>query len=351
MAGSKRLEQIQQSVRDLLPLYSQSGADRPDAVLSHAPNADRVIAALKVFLMVMLPGHSHEASEQSRELELFLMAKIEEGSLLLRPELELALPFRWMGESATRGDTVVEEEDAVEVADAALLHFISRLPSVRNMLIDDVRAAYNGDPAALSFAEVKVTYPSIMAVATHRLAHELYKLAIPIVPRIMSEYIHSLTGIDIHPGATIGRGFFIDHGTGVVVGETTHIGDNVKLYQGVTLGAKSFPLDAMGNPIKHVQRHPTVEDGAVVYANATILGGDTVIGAGSVIGGNVFLMQSVLPNSTVTRQAEGLRINQKNRDIEACSSCEKTCPECSDGAVSVSEMVRKGQLGGCDQVH
>lgn len=328
MSSDKRLKMIQQAVQELMPLYSQSGTDRPDAVLSCAPNADRVIEALNIFLMVMLPGHSHEASEQSRDLEPFLTAKIEEGALLLRPELELAIPFRWMGEAATRGDTVVKEEDAAAVAENALQQFISRLPDVRNMLIDDVRAAYNGDPAALSFAEVKVTYPSIMAVATHRLAHELYELEIPIVPRIMSEHIHSLTGIDIHPGATIGRGFFIDHGTGVVVGETTHIGDGVKLYQGVTLGAKSFPLDEFGNPIKHVQRHPTVEDGVVVYANATILGGDTVIGHDSVVGGNVFLMKSVPPNSTVTRPAEGLRINQKKRDIAACAQCEQTCEEC-----------------------
>lgn len=328
MSGDMRLEKIQQAVQALMPLYSQSGKDRPDAVLSCAPNADRVVNALNVFLMVMLPGHSHAASEQSRDLEPFLTARIEEGALLLRPELELAIPFRWMGEAATRGATVVDEEDAVGCAESALMAFVACLPDVRNRLIDDVRAAYNGDPAALSFAEVKVTYPSIMAVATYRLAHELYKLEIPIVPRIMSEYIHSLTGIDIHPGATIGRGFFIDHGTGVVIGETTHIGNGVKLYQGVTLGAKSFPLDEVGNPIKHVQRHPTVEDGAVVYANATILGGDTVIGARSVIGGNVFLMESVPPGSTVTRQAESLRITQKDRDISICAQCGKTCEEC-----------------------
>jgi serine O-acetyltransferase len=328
MGKDKRLEQIHQVVKDLMPLYSQSGTDRPDAVLSHSPNTDRVIEALNVFLTVMLPGHSHAASEQSRDLHPFLITKIEEGARLLRPELELALPFRWMGEAATRGTSIPEEENAADVAETTLIEFIKLLPAIRDMLIDDVRAAYNGDPAALSFAEVKVTYPSIMAVATHRLAHELYKLNIPIVPRMMSEHIHSLTGIDIHPGATIGRGFFIDHGTGVVIGETTHIGNNVKLYQGVTLGAKSFPLDEFGNPIKHVQRHPTVEDGAVVYANATILGGDTVIGRDSVIGGNVFLMQSVPPESTVTRQSEGLRINQKKRDIATCAQCVKACDKC-----------------------
>jgi serine O-acetyltransferase len=185
------------------------------------------------------------------------------------------------------------------------------------MLIEDVRAAYNGDPAALSFAEVKLAYPGVMAVAAHRLAHELYRLEVPIMPRIMSEHIHGMTGIDIHPGAQIGHGFFIDHGTGVVIGETCRIGNHVKLYQGVTLGAKSFPLDEAGNPIKHIQRHPTVSSGVVIYANATILGGDTVIGENSTIGGNVFLMQSVPPDSVVTRTADGLSIKTRTRDPQA----------------------------------
>lgn len=327
MPKKTRDTQIKQIVQDLMPLYSQSGSDRPDAILSHAPNLDRVIEALNIFLGIMLPGHTHEATLQSQNLEPFLLSQIEKGASLLHEEIKLAIPFRWMGEAAINSGNT-EKADADELADAAIEQFISQLTHVRDMLIDDIRAAYTGDPAALSFAEVKVTYPSIMAVATHRLAHELYKTDVPIVPRIMSEHIHSLTGVDIHPGATIGRGFFIDHGTGVVIGETTHIGNNVKLYQGVTLGAKSFPLDEFGNPIKHVQRHPTVEDEAVVYANATILGGDTVIGRNSTVGGNVFLMRSVLPNSTVTRQAEGLRINQKKRDIATCSQCEKSCSSC-----------------------
>ena len=152
----------------------------------------------------------------------------------------------------------------------------------------------------MSFAEVMLAYPGLLAIASHRLDHEFYKLDVPIVPRIMSEWTHTEAGVDIHPGAEIGEGFFIDHATGVVIGETTKIGRQVKLYQGVTLGAKSFPLDESGRPIKHIQRHPTVEDNVVIYANATILGGDTVIGAGSTIGGNVFLMESVPAGSFVT---------------------------------------------------
>jgi serine O-acetyltransferase len=159
--------------------------------------------------------------------------------------------------------------------------FFSALPNVRTLLVEDVRAAYEGDPAALTYAEIKLAYPGLVAITSHRLAHELYRLNVPIIPRIMSEWTHAQTGVDIHAGATIGHGFFIDHATGVVIGETAEIGNGVKLYQGVTLGAKSFPLDAHGNPIKHIKRHPTVKDNVVIYANATILGGDTIIGKGS----------------------------------------------------------------------
>jgi serine O-acetyltransferase len=152
------------------------------------------------------------------------------------------------------------------------------------------------------------SYPCITAIVTHRLAHELYRLDVPIVPRIMSEVAHAETGIDIHPGAQIGRSFFIDHGTGVVIGETSAIGDHVKLYQGVTLGAKSFPVDENGFPVKDIKRHPTLEDDVVVYAGATILGGDTVVGKGSVIGANVFVSESVPAGSTVTQRHPELRV-------------------------------------------
>ena len=153
-------------------------------------------------------------------------------------------------------------------------------------------------------------YPCILALTTHRIAHELYRLDVPLIPRIMSEHAHSHVGIDIHPGARIGESFFIDHGTGVVIGETTQIGDNVKLYQGVTLGAKSFPLDEQGRPIKGIKRHPTLEDGVIVYAGASILGGETVVGEGSVIGGNVWLDQSVPPRSKVL--LKGVSVEIKN---------------------------------------
>lgn len=180
-----------------------------------------------------------------------------------------------------------------------LTQFFSRLPTVREILDTDVQAAYEGDPAARCAEEIMLAYPAFEAISIYRLAHELYVLGVPLIPRMMTEHAHKSTGVDIHPGATIGRYFFIDHATGVVVGETCTIGDHVKLYQGVTLGAKSFELDENGNPVKGIKRHPDIGNHVVIYANATILGGNTVIGDHSTIGGNVWLTHSVEPGSTV----------------------------------------------------
>jgi serine O-acetyltransferase len=185
-------------------------------------------------------------------------------------------------------------------AESLTREFLSRLPEVRRILATDVQAAYEGDPAATCPDEAIFCYPGILAMTNHRLAHELHLLRVPLIPRIIAEHAHSITGIDIHPGATIGESFFIDHGTGVVIGETCTIGKRVRLYQGVTLGAKSFPLDKDGNPIKGIKRHPDVEDDVIVYSEATILGPVT-IGRGSVIGGNVWLPHSVAPGSRITQ--------------------------------------------------
>ena len=186
--------------------------------------------------------------------------------------------------------------DPAEVVEA----FLPRLPAIRSQLSEDVEAAYEGDPAAKSYAEIVVSYPSIRAIAIHRIAHELCALRVPILPRMMSEHAHDRTGIDIHPGAHIGRRFFIDHGTGVVIGETTEIGDDVRIYQGVTLGARS---PRHGESLRGVKRHPTIEDDVTIYAGATILGGEVVIGKGSVIGGNVWLTESVPACSRVVAEA------------------------------------------------
>jgi len=296
----------------LSPLYSDAGDDRADSLLGSYPNTTNIIEALKLFIDVMFPGRMAQNSLQPKEMGIFLVRRLSDGWALLRPEIERAVPFRWLGEAA-RVEGAPSPIDARKESDNVMKDFIARLPEVRKLLVEDVKAAYEGDPAALTYAEVQLAYPGLLAITSHRLAHELYKLDVPIVPRIMSEWTHSTTGVDIHPGAQIGHGFFIDHATGVVIGETTHIGNHVKLYQGVTLGAKSFPLDEHGRPIKHIKRHPTVEDHVVIYANATILGGDTVIGKGSTIGGNVFLMESVAPGSFVASKHPELHI-KKSKD-------------------------------------
>jgi serine O-acetyltransferase len=204
------------------------------------------------------------------------------------------------------------ELPAGTTAEALTIRFVERLVELRRMLSLDVEAAYAGDPAAKGFDEIVLAYPAIRALAIHRIAHELYGYGVPLLPRVMSEYAHDRTGIDIHPGAQIGRSFFIDHGTGIVVGETAVIGDRVRLYQGVTIGATSLRDSAS---LRGKKRHPTIEDDVTIYAGATILGGETVIGAGSVIGGNVWLTQSVPPGSRV--MAEPPRHLVKSPDAAA----------------------------------
>lgn len=190
------------------------------------------------------------------------------------------------------------------------IRFLESLPCVREMIASDVQAAFDGDPAAQSLDEIIFCYPGLEAVTVYRLAHELCRLEVPLIPRMMTEWSHMQTGIDIHPGATIGPSFFIDHGTGVVIGETCEIAAHVKLYQGVTLGALSFAKDAEGNLLRGHKRHPTIEEGVVVYSNATILGGDTVVGANSVIGSSVSLTKSVPPNTLVTIEKPSLRFRE-----------------------------------------
>jgi serine O-acetyltransferase len=300
-------QQIEDTATQLVPLYAQEEADLPNRPLWAHPEIEQVIKVLRLLSDVMFPGKHLPEPADFRQ---FFIHQLSGTAEILKEEIEKALPFRWMG-AADLHENRPAIEDIASAAEEIIGRFIETIPGVRTMIIEDVKAAYNGDPAALSYAEVKLAYPGLLAITSHRIAHEFYKLDVPLIPRIMSEYTHSLTGIDIHPGATIGRGFFIDHGTGVVIGETSHIGNNVKLYQGVTLGAKSFPLDEHGRPIKHIQRHPTVEDGVVVYANSTILGGDTVIGSGTTVAGNVFLMKSTPPNSLVARAEGGVVIRTR----------------------------------------
>lgn len=291
----------------LAPLYRHAGADGPECVPEHYPRTSHVVEAFELLIDVMIPGRMTPADTEFRDLVEGLDHRLQKAFRRLRPEIERAIPFRWIGAAAVMDgppDQIDPRTESLRVMEA----FYQRLPAVRKLVIEDIRAAYQGDPAALTYAEVLLAYPGLLAIVSHRLAHELYQLDIPIVPRVMSEWTHARTGVDINPGAQIGHGFFIDHATGVVIGETCQIGNQVKLYQGVTLGAKSFPLDADGKPIKHIKRHPTVEDHVVIYANATILGGDTIIGRNSTIGGNVFITTSVPPNSFVASKHPELHI-------------------------------------------
>jgi serine O-acetyltransferase len=252
----------------------------------------QVIDILKLLRSLILPGIYEKEPVSHARLEKVIRDKMNSAACSLSQVISQLLRRSCTDESLT-------EDGCCEIAEQLTIRIMEGLPDIRRMLSTDIRAAYEGDPAAKSLEEIMLSYPSLEAVSIYRIAHLIYTCDVPVIPRIMTEYAHRNTGIDIHPGATIDESFFIDHGTGVVIGETCTIGKNVKLYQGVTLGAKSFPLDENGNPIKGIKRHPDIEDNVVIYAGATILGGDTHIGHDSVIGGNVWLTQSVPPYSTV----------------------------------------------------
>ena len=245
------------------------------------PSREDTVRVLKEMQSAMFPDYFiiDELQKKSTAERLDL--------LLLSLKRELTAAYSFGGESA-----VVDTESLA-------CDLLCELPAIKEMLIKDVQAIYEGDPAARSPEEVIISYPGFFAISIYRIAHEFYKRGVPYIPRIMTEYAHEKTGIDIHAGATVGEYFFIDHGTGIVIGETTTIGDRVKIYQGVTLGAKSFELDEDGKPVKGIKRHPDIGNNCIIYANATVLGGNTRIGDGSVIGANVWVTRSVEPGSTV----------------------------------------------------
>ena len=255
---------------------------RPVTPDSPAPNRKAVIGIIKDLQALIFPGYYSSEAVRSEGLNgAVLLARVR---VILTDEVKKALAFR--------GDQMD--------ADGAVAAFLERLPAVKALLMKDVTALYEGDPAAKSREEILLCYPGFYAITIYRLAHELYRLNVPLIPRIMTEYAHEKTGIDIHAGATIGEYFFIDHGTGIVVGETTVIGDSVKLYQGVTLGALST---RGGQKLRGKRRHPTIEDNVTIYAGATILGGKTTVGHDSVIGGNVWLTDCVEPFSIVLNKS------------------------------------------------
>ena len=256
------------------------------------PSRTALAALVEELRALLFPGYFGASELNTESLRYHLGARMDRVLHGLSDQIQRGM----MASDPACGDC---GEKSLDLARA----FLARLPEVRRLLATDILAGFEGDPAATSPDEVLFSYPGMLAITNQRLAHELLKLGVPLLPRMITEHAHSLTGIDIHPGAQIGERFFIDHGTGVVIGETCIIGRNVRIYQGVTLGAKSFPLDADGHPVKGVPRHPVVEDDVIIYSNATVLGRIT-IGQGSAIGGNVWLTRSVPPGSIITQAKE-----------------------------------------------
>jgi serine O-acetyltransferase len=269
----------------------------------------------------MYPGYFGRRDLNNENLGAHIAQSVAALAPKIEREMEDCLCYGRERESSQR-ESSQRESSRSDIGDCAprarelTQVFLRRLPEIRKLLLRDVQAAFDGDPAATNLDEVILAYPGLLAVSVYRIAHALYDLGVPMMARIMTEWAHSRTGCDIHPGANIGAAFFIDHATGVVIGETTDIGEGVKLYQGVTLGALSFPRDATGQIIRGKKRHPTVESGSTLYANATVLGGQTVVGADSVIGGSVFLTRSVPPRSRVSLKEPELRVATRDGAAE-----------------------------------
>jgi serine O-acetyltransferase len=274
----------------------------------YLPNRDAIIQSIDKLRQCLFVGYFGTQGLTSENLPYRIGELINELKETLFEQVRYCLRYgRQIPGTASEGpDCENCDRQAAEIVSA----FFNRLPAVREMLASDVQAAFDSDPAAQSTDETIFCYPGLFAIAVQRLAHEFYNLKVPLLPRIMTEHAHSLTGIDIHPGAELGKSFFIDHGTGVVIGETTKIGANVKLYQGVTLGAIS---PAFGQMLRDQKRHPTIEDNVTIYSNSTILGGETVIGRNTTIGGNVFVTQSVPEYNVVSAEAPKLRYRQRGK--------------------------------------
>jgi serine O-acetyltransferase len=277
----------------------------------YLPSRERIAEILQGVLDLMYPGYFGHRDLDHENLAAQTSQSLAELAPKIEREVEHCLCYGRERE-AGRSDFGECGSRAHELTEI----FLRRLPEIRSLLVRDVQAAFDGDPAATNLDEVILAYPGVLAVSVYRIAHALYDLGVPMMARIMTEWAHSKTGCDIHPGAKIGAGFFIDHATGVVIGETTDIGEGVKLYQGVTLGALSLPKDASGHIIRGRKRHPTVENGATLYANATVLGGQTVVGAESVIGGSVFLTRSIPPRSRVSLKEPDLRVASREGAAE-----------------------------------
>jgi len=300
----KKRDQVRQITRDVLDTFGILQPKLEHLAATPLPDKESIIKILDDLLEVVYPGYFGRKYVEKTNIEYHIGDLID--SIYARLTLEI---YRSVRPECDRKTDICDH--CHEIAEEQALVLLRKMPDLRRRLSEDVQAAHDGDPAAKSIDEVIFSYPAIFAITIFRIAHELHVQTIPLLPRMMTERAHTITGIDIHPGAKIGSGFFIDHGTGVVIGETTDIGNRVKLYQGVTLGALSFAMDEEGRMIRGKKRHPTIEDDVVIYAGATILGGNTVIGRGSVIGGNVWLTRSVPPYTRVIISEPELVIDQK----------------------------------------
>ena len=293
------METVTQLTNQLIASYARlGGINHLDG--KNLPSKRAVMDITCDLLRLLFPGFFDEHLIHSSEIKVETTALLDAVLGKLEDEIRKSLEY-----NPPNG---LAKSDVAQEAHKLTVEFLGRLPHVREILQTDVEAAFKGDPAAASKEEILVSYPFVEAIAVQRLAHELFQKHVPLIPRIMTEWAHSRTGMDLHPGAKIGTHFFVDHGTGTVVGETAIIGNHVKMYHGVTLGAKST---AGGQQLRGLKRHPTIEDRVTIYPGATILGGETIIGAGSTIGGNVFIMDSVQPNSLVIYDGLDMRVLSK----------------------------------------
>ena len=273
------------------------------------PKRSEIIEIIEEIRRLIFPGFFGSENTSIVPLDIFAGNELSIIYEKLYKQIKIALLFSLRDKKDKNKDEAKSNEKSIdEISEELTLEFIKKLPKVQELILKDVEAELQGDPAASSLEEIIFSYPGIYAISIYRVAHVLYELKIPFIPRIMTEHAHSKTGIDINPGATIGEYFFIDHGTGIVIGETTTIGDHVKIYQGVTLGALST---MKGQELSGVKRHPTIENNVVIYANTTILGGETVVGEGSVVAGNTFLTQSVPANTTVSAYLPELKLKAR----------------------------------------
>ena len=286
---------LTQTVDELSESTSYKGLIRQHTDGNPLPSGAMLCEIVELARAILFPGYFGNATLNSRTINYHIGVNVERLMELLTQQILAGLC------SVEENSNQAYGEELRLKAAGLSAQFIARLPQIRRLLATDVEAAYNGDPAATSYGEVISCYPAIKAISNYRIAHQLRQLGVPLIPRIITEMAHSETGIDIHPGAQIGSHFTIDHGTGVVIGETCIIGRNVKLYQGVTLGAKSFPLDEDGKPIKGIPRHPILEDDVIIYSNATILGRIT-IGRGATVGGNIWVTQDVAPGDRIVQR-------------------------------------------------